>query len=1483
MEQPRILRIIVASPDDVQSEREALPNVVDELNRGIAGDRGLLLQLSRWETDAYPGFHSEGPQGLIDPILKIIDCDLLIGVFWKRFGTPTADGTTGTEHEFRLAYETWKNKGHPQIFVYFNQKPYTPKLKAEIEQWGKVLEFKGQFPKEGLWCHYKGKAQFEKLVRNHLTNYIRNLPKPVDGGNQFTTREKDEPEAEEANQRTVDQLIKSYLSRLYENIGTVRLIGEAESRELKQVFVELSISEEYQRPSARNEYLGYIDAALRKRRNLLWDSDDEEQENEDGETTMVRPDELLRDATRAVITGAPGCGKSTLLRWLVGKVLHDHPGQLPVFLELKSINKKLFEDCRGGLVELLFEQAITPLLHFEHSSERELLKAEFRALLAKHQVAIFLDGLDEIRNAEFFHSLCETLNQFIGSAYGRNLLIISTRPYALDVRFQDAKEMEIAPLNQSQIAEFLHHYYDDDPVLDVSELIQRLQRRELSEMVRAPMLLGALVRRYRKKHNITGDRLKLYEGLVRDLAVIVDQDKNVKRYNFSDKEGRRNLEFLERIAFKKLFAQHIENDAERLTFNGDWILHEAKEFCSGTSIDPFDFAADIKATPLLREVAEDVWAFTHLTIQEYLAARRLADEPNCEQIICRSYFNPTLVEMEALPMILGMAKRPDELYRAIEKLPESLNFAGLRLCARGLAYGAEIPHDQLEDLTMRLIDFISAAHIEETPYSDPVIHSFAGIGGQCLAQISEGITLLLRSEDKDVRKRAADALEKIKGETAIPALLEALRDADADVRWKAADALGRIGGETAIPALLEALRDADGLVRAVAAYGLEKISRETAIPTLLEALRDADGSVRASAADALGRIGGETAVPALLEALRDADGDVRWKAADALAAIGGETAVPALLEALRDADADVRWKAADALARVGGETAIPTLLEALRDADDSVRARAADTLVAIGGETAVAALLEALRDADADVRWKAADALVAIGGETAVAALLEALRDASKYVRMSAADALGRIGGETAVAALLKALRDADADVRWKAAEALGRVGGETAVAALLEASRDADADVRWKAAQALGEISGKTAAVSTQKDLQSKNHSAQKLATDGWGKVGEETAVAALLEALRNASKYVRARAASALGKVGGETAIPALLDAVRDADGYVRAGVASALGKVGGETAIPALLEALRDADGSVRASAASALGRIGGEIAIPALLEALRDADGDVRAKAAYALGKVGGETAIPALLEALRDADGDVRGKAASALGKVGEETAIPALLDALRDAHGNVRAMAASALGRISRETAIPALLEALRDAHGKVRASAADALGRIGGKTAIPALLEALRDADGSVRGNAAYALGRIGGETATSALLEALRDADGNVRWNSASALGRIGGETAVAALLDALRDAHSDVRARAASALGNIKIELFVKGLLSAMSHNNSFVRRKAAEVISYYSDKRVSEDLLLLVGSDPDPEVRRVAEDALTRLRLKMQYGS
>src|SRR6266436_4101075 len=168
MKPTRSLTIVVASPGDVEDERNSINKVAEELNKTIARERSLHIDVVRWETDTYPGFHVDGPQAIIDDLLDIEDCDIFIGIFWVRFGTPTKDARSGTEHEIRKAYEAWKRNNHPHIMLYFNEEPYSPKLE-ELDHWRQVLSFKKEVSQEALYCEYKGIDQFTDLVRDHLT------------------------------------------------------------------------------------------------------------------------------------------------------------------------------------------------------------------------------------------------------------------------------------------------------------------------------------------------------------------------------------------------------------------------------------------------------------------------------------------------------------------------------------------------------------------------------------------------------------------------------------------------------------------------------------------------------------------------------------------------------------------------------------------------------------------------------------------------------------------------------------------------------------------------------------------------------------------------------------------------------------------------------------------------------------------------------------------------------------------------------------------------------------------------------------------------------------------------------------------------------------------------------------------------------------------------------------------------------------------
>ena len=101
----RKMRVFVASPDDVKREREHLEKVVASLNKGLADRRDVFLELKDWRQVA-PNMGRA--QGVIFDQIPVESWDVMVGVLWSRFGTPsgavnTANGLayeSGTAEEF---------------------------------------------------------------------------------------------------------------------------------------------------------------------------------------------------------------------------------------------------------------------------------------------------------------------------------------------------------------------------------------------------------------------------------------------------------------------------------------------------------------------------------------------------------------------------------------------------------------------------------------------------------------------------------------------------------------------------------------------------------------------------------------------------------------------------------------------------------------------------------------------------------------------------------------------------------------------------------------------------------------------------------------------------------------------------------------------------------------------------------------------------------------------------------------------------------------------------------------------------------------------------------------------------------------------------------------------------------------------------------------------------------------------------------------
>lgn len=174
------LRIFVSSPGDVLDERERLRVIGDELNR-TTGDRlRLTLDFLDWHTHVAPC--AGRPQQVILDQLSLENWDVFVGILWARFGTPP--GTihpetgepflSGTEEEFTLAYQAWKETDRPQILFYRCTRPIpttvdTTQLK-EVQDFFSEFGASGTYP--GLYRTYKESEDFERHVREDLTQLL---------------------------------------------------------------------------------------------------------------------------------------------------------------------------------------------------------------------------------------------------------------------------------------------------------------------------------------------------------------------------------------------------------------------------------------------------------------------------------------------------------------------------------------------------------------------------------------------------------------------------------------------------------------------------------------------------------------------------------------------------------------------------------------------------------------------------------------------------------------------------------------------------------------------------------------------------------------------------------------------------------------------------------------------------------------------------------------------------------------------------------------------------------------------------------------------------------------------------------------------------------------------------------------------------------------------------------------------------------------
>lgn len=89
-------------------ERQIIRETIESIDAAFdQAGKTLSIKYYGWEMLA-PEATTGTPQDVIDSRMPWIDCDLVIGLLWKKFGSQDRSGQTPTEREVRRAYELFK-------------------------------------------------------------------------------------------------------------------------------------------------------------------------------------------------------------------------------------------------------------------------------------------------------------------------------------------------------------------------------------------------------------------------------------------------------------------------------------------------------------------------------------------------------------------------------------------------------------------------------------------------------------------------------------------------------------------------------------------------------------------------------------------------------------------------------------------------------------------------------------------------------------------------------------------------------------------------------------------------------------------------------------------------------------------------------------------------------------------------------------------------------------------------------------------------------------------------------------------------------------------------------------------------------------------------------------------------------------------------------------------------------------------------------
>lgn len=164
----RVIEIFVASPGDLQGERDAVTEVARQATQLLAPQLNVHFTVNGWE-DHPSGFGR--PQEQINELLD--RSEVFVGLLQRKWGSPTGTHSSGFHEEFERARDQRRASGTtPELGLFFKEVP-DHERDDPGEELTKVLEFRQQVvdAREVLFKTFDTTDAFRALLLAFLIKY----------------------------------------------------------------------------------------------------------------------------------------------------------------------------------------------------------------------------------------------------------------------------------------------------------------------------------------------------------------------------------------------------------------------------------------------------------------------------------------------------------------------------------------------------------------------------------------------------------------------------------------------------------------------------------------------------------------------------------------------------------------------------------------------------------------------------------------------------------------------------------------------------------------------------------------------------------------------------------------------------------------------------------------------------------------------------------------------------------------------------------------------------------------------------------------------------------------------------------------------------------------------------------------------------------------------------------------------------------------